>query len=45
MNKSILIAAIAALGLAACGKEEPKVAPAAPAVIVAPAAASPVLGV
>ena len=27
MNKSILIVAIAALGLAACGKEEPKVAP------------------
>ena len=31
MNKSLLLAALVAVGLAACGKEEPKPAPAAPA--------------
>ena len=44
MNKSILIAAIAALGLAACGKEEPKVVPAPKVEMVVPAApAAPVV--
>ena len=42
MNKSILLVAIAALGLAACGKEEPKAAPVAPKVeIVVPASPAP----
>lgn len=38
MNKSVLIVAIAALGLAACGKEEPKVVPAPKVEVVVPAA-------
>lgn len=41
MNKSLLLAALIALTLTACGKKEEAAAPAAPAPVAAPAAEAP----